>query len=451
MFVPARVARTAVRAVTAVVLGLLLSATAHAGGLDAGLCQSVSGRADIPANFGADACFDGSKLTLRNSITLVLNTSKTGDVGNPTRHESDYGLAADAERLKSSDPDVFLPGDELVYPVGSGAGTIGIRGSSDSGFYAIATTIADFFPGKPNAIVGAFTAFVSEIDDDFTQYHTCLARKNWIAQIGCRALLVRNITFATGRGVLSGGAKAALGTILSAATWSKWVRATTSDATASLHESGLIHIAPAATSAPKPARPELSAASSCADWNAASVAERDAYARTVSPGVQLNTPVPTGSTHAAFMYGFIAGGCDRARGRGVAPPDVPLNAVLAGDYLVSATVTTPTATTAAPTPAPSASQPRSQSLAVGASFDSECVVAWPTAPVRTSASIQMTMSCQGVPEDKFLFTQVLYGDPNLAITPNHDQAQVIGKIVNVATSGYGYSELVVEATSVRVK
>jgi hypothetical protein len=434
MLVPHRLARAAVAAVS-----LALSVTARAGGLDRGLCHPVSARADIPSNFGVDACFDGSKLTLRNSITLVLNASKTGDVGNPTRRESDYGLAADAERLKSSDPDIFLPGDELVYPVGAGAGTVGIRSSTDNGFYAIATTIADFFPGKPNAIVGAFTAFVSEIDDDFTQYHTCLVGKNWFAQLGCRALLVRNVTFAAGRGVVSGGAKAALATILSAATWSKWVSVNVADVAASLHESGLIRIAPAATPSPTPARPKLNSASSCADWEAASFAERNAYAATVSPGVQLDTPVPTGSTHAAFMYGFIGGGCDRAKSRGLAPADVPLSAVLAGNYLPASTAT------------PSPSTPHVQPLSIGASFDSECVVAWPTAPVTTSTSIQMTMSCNAVPENEYLFTQVDYGDPNLPITPDHDQARVIGKIVDVATSGYGYRELVVEATSVQVR
>ncbi len=445
MLVPRRLARTAVAAVA---LTLALSVAARAGGLDPGLCHSVSARADIPSNFGVDACFDGSKLTLRNSITLVLDASKTGDVGNPTRRESDYGLAADAERLKSSDPDVFLPGDELIYPVGAAAGTVGIRSSTDNGFYAIATTIADFFPGKPNAIVGAFTAFVSEIDDDFTQYHTCLVGKNWFAQLGCRALLVRNVTFAAGRGGVSVGAKAALGAILSTATWGKWFYATASDSLASLHEPGLIRIAPAATPSPTLARPKLSSGSSCADWEAASFAERNAYAATVSPGVQLTTPVPTGSTHAAFMYGFIGGGCDRAKSRGLAPADVPLDAVLAGDYLASTTTTTTTTPTAAtPTTTPSA---HPQSLAVGAPFNSECVVAWPTAPLKTSDSIQMTMSCKEVPEDKFLFTQVIYGDPNLPITPDHDQARVAGKIVDIATSGYGYRELVVEATSVQV-
>jgi hypothetical protein len=442
MLVPRRLARTAIAAVA---LTLVLSVTARAGGLDPGLCHPVSARADIPSNFGVDACFDGSKLTLRNSITLVLNASETGAVGNPTRRESDYGLAADAERLKSSDPDVFLPGDELIYPVGARAGTVGIRSSTDNGFYAIATTIADFFPGKPNAIVGAFTAFVSEIDDDFTRYHMCLVGKNWFAQLGCRALLVRNVTFAAGRGVVSGGAKDALATILSAATWSKWVSANVADLAASLHESGLIRIAPAATPSPTPARPKLSSGSSCADWEAASFAERNAYAATVSPGVQLDTPVPTGSTHAAFMYGFISGGCDRAKSRGLSPADVPLSAVLAGNYLPAST--TPTTTSTA-TPSPSTSHV--QSLSIGASFDSECVEAWPTAPVTTSDSIQMTMSCNQVPEDQFLFTQVIYGDPNLPITPDHDQAQVIGKVVDIATSGYGYRELVVEATSVEV-
>ncbi|MGO9955395.1 MAG: hypothetical protein ACLP50_05355, partial [Solirubrobacteraceae bacterium] len=326
----------------------------------------------------------------------------------------------------------------------SGAGTVGIRGSSDNGFYAIATTIADFFPGKPNAIVGAFTAFVSEINDDFTQYHTCLAGKNWFAQLGCRVLLVRDVTFAAGRGIVSGGAKAALGAILSGYTWSKWVSANVSDAAASFHETGLVRIA-AASAVSTSAGPSLSSSSSCADWFAASFSQRAAFAATVSPGVQLDTPVPSGSQHAPFMYGFIGGGCDRAKSRGLSFADVPLSAVLAGDYLAGSSTTPTTSTTA---PAPSTPQP--QSLAIGAAFDSECVVAWPTAPVRTSDSIQMTMSCSQVPEDKFLFTQVVYGDPNLAITPDHDRAHVVGKIVDIATSAYGYRELVVQASTAQV-
>jgi len=176
-------------------------------GLDPGLCHSTTARADIPSNFGVDACFDGTKLTLRNSTTLVLNASRTGDVGNPTRHEGDYGLAADAERRHASDPDVFLPGDELIFRVGSGAGTVSIRSSHDNGYYAIATTIADFFPLKSTAIVNAFSGLVAELNDDFAQYHSCMAKNDWLGQIGCHALLVRNVTFAAGRAAISGTAK----------------------------------------------------------------------------------------------------------------------------------------------------------------------------------------------------------------------------------------------------
>lgn len=78
-------------------------------------------------------------------------------------------------------------------------------------------------------------------------------------------------------------------------------------------------------------------------------------------------------------------------------------------------------------------------------------MAWPTAPVVTSDSIQMTMSCDAVPEDEYLFTEVVYGDPNLPITPDNSRAYVVGKIVDVATSAYGYKELIVQASSVKVQ
>jgi hypothetical protein len=122
-------------------------------------------------------------------------------------------------------------------------------------FYAIATTIANFFPGKPNAIVGAFTAFVAEVDANFAQYHSCLVGKNWLGQLGCAVLRDRNLAFAAGRGVISGGAKAALGAILSGYTWSNWLSASVSDSGASLHESGTIRIAAAALPSPPAPQP----------------------------------------------------------------------------------------------------------------------------------------------------------------------------------------------------
>jgi pimeloyl-ACP methyl ester carboxylesterase len=116
----------------------------------------------------------------------------------------------------------------------------------------------------------------------------------------------------------------------------------------------------------------------------------------------------------------------------------------------------PTTTqTASPAPQQSSSTPTTtkppsatQPLSVGSPFDDECVVVWPTAPVRTSHDIEMTMSCAHVPEGQFLFTQVVYGDPNLPITPSTGKVHVVGQVVDVATSSYGYRELVVQATTV---
>lgn len=113
---------------------------------------------------------------------------------------------------------------------------------------------------------------------------------------------------------------------------------------------------------------------------------------------------------------------------------------------------TTTTTMAAPSPPATSNMPTSTgALAIGSRFDSECVVAWPTAPVTTSTSIEMTMSCDAVPENQFLLTEVIYGDPSLPISPNHARAHVIGTVVDTATSAYGYKELVVQASSVQVQ
>ncbi len=343
----------------------LLAATANAGP-NAGLCHMVHGRADIPGNFGADACFDGSHLVLRNQLALVLSASKSGDVGNPKRQEGDLGLAADAERLHSHDPGILLPGDKLIYPVGSGAGTVKIRGSRDNGFYAIATTIADFFPGKPAGWVNAFTGLVAELNDDYAKYQKCIVGKNWLGQLGCDAIRTRDINFAVARAGATGFSRPLIQTILAPVAWGKWFDASVRDSKASLSQSGMIRIA-AAPDKKAPSRPAPAA-----------------------------KPKPK------------------------------------------------------PTPSPAAA-PSDDSLSIGSTFASWCVVAWPTAPVISKEGIQMTMSCDAVPENEYLFTVVLYGNPDLPISTEHSRAFVEGTISDVAESEYGYRELVVQATSVEVE
>jgi hypothetical protein len=121
----------------------------------------------------------------------------------------------------------------------------------------------------------------------------------------------------------------------------------------------------------------------------------------------------------------------------------------------SAVTTTQAPTTTAPvtppatTTAPSTGTP-AQGFAIGAPFDDDCVVAWPTAPTVTSQDIEMTMTCAHVPESDFLFTHVIYADPNLNVTPSTGQMHVTGKVVDIATSAYGYKELVVEASTIKL-
>jgi hypothetical protein len=108
------------------------------------------------------------------------------------------------------------------------------------------------------------------------------------------------------------------------------------------------------------------------------------------------------------------------------------------------TTTVPPATTEPPT----TTEPGASGLAIGAPFQSACVVAWPTAPTVTSTSIILTMTCEAVPESQYLFTQVTYDDPNLDVTPDTGTMEVTGQVEDVAKSDLGYSELIVKASHI---
>jgi hypothetical protein len=109
----------------------------------------------------------------------------------------------------------------------------------------------------------------------------------------------------------------------------------------------------------------------------------------------------------------------------------------------------PPHTTTTPALAPPPSRPRPSTTAstgfnVGDDFDTECQVAWPTAPTRTTREIDMTMQCLNIPSD-YLLVAVAYPDPNLPVTPSTGRMHVHGRIVDIAQSEYGYKELVVLA------
>jgi hypothetical protein len=140
--------------VLAAVLGLssllVLAASAWAGP-DPYLCNMTTARGAIPSSFATQACFNGRTLTISNNLSIPMSVQVRGDVGNPTRTETDYGIAAEATRAVSTEPRVLLPGDTLRFPTGLGAAELRLTAARYADFYVLATTIADFLPGGASA------------------------------------------------------------------------------------------------------------------------------------------------------------------------------------------------------------------------------------------------------------------------------------------------------------
>jgi hypothetical protein len=147
--------------------------------------------------------------------------------------------------------------------------------------------------------------------------------------------------------------------------------------------------------------------------------------------------LPRNSSVVNYIVKLVTGLVARQRPKPVTPPPPTTTTTQAPPPTTASTVTSTPTTTG--------------SLTSGSSFASTCVVAWPTAPTITSNSIQMTMSCNAVPESEYLFTVVTYDDPNLAICPASPDADVVGTISGTAQSEYGYKELLVQASSVKVQ
>ena len=129
--------------------------------------------------------------------------------------------------------------------------------------------------------------------------------------------------------------------------------------------------------------------------------------------------------------------------------------LLKEQFGTNAPTTTTTTTTAPPAPsspsvatAPPQTVPPSN-FTVGSRFSAWCVVAWPTAPQRSDSDIEMRMTCQGVPEDQYLFTDVAYPDPNLDVTPSTGQMFVKGKVIGTTRSDFGFTTLDVLASTIQ--
>lgn len=147
------------------------------------------------------------------------------------------------------------------------------------------------------------------------------------------------------------------------------------------------------------------------------------------------------STGHQVLAELVAGDLDARMTASLAPAAAP-----AAPKPSSATPAAP-ATPAATVPAPTRLSDGTSVYDIGEAFDHSCVVAWPTAPVTTKTTIQMTMSCQGLPA-RYPLVSVVYGDPQLPINPMTGNVRVQGHVVDVATSAMGFQMLVIQADSI---
>ncbi len=205
------------------VIGVPASSAGPTPGLDG--CNIDTSRGSISATFAVQACTDGTNMYLHNNLTVALSVKVKGNSGPARRTETDFGLAADATRLNSSDPWILLPGDTLRIPLGLGPAKFLLQPSQSAGFYALALTVQTFVPGGGPAVIGAFTTLISELNADFGQYQTCRVGKNRIGKFACFASLDANVGFAVARAAVTGIASGALAAILAGATFSRWAQA----------------------------------------------------------------------------------------------------------------------------------------------------------------------------------------------------------------------------------
>jgi hypothetical protein len=130
-------------------------------------------------------------------------------------------------------------------------------------------------------------------------------------------------------------------------------------------------------------------------------------------------------------------------------------AVVVGGVALSGCAPTPSpappptsSASASPTRAATSAPSASPGFADGSVFDQKCAIAWPTEPVVSASSIQLTLTCANVPSSMYVFVVAIYDDPELAITRATTTVRVSGRVSDTAVTSTGLSYLIVQATDI---
>jgi hypothetical protein len=232
------------RPIVALLLGFimslsLLSAPAYAGE-DKGLCDENHARGTIPGNFVLDACFDGQTLFLKNGTQFPVVLTLSGNtVGQPERYNRG-GATASSWLMNFVKPGDFgrnpainaadfregliPPGYYVKAPTGDGEVKVhlDLAKSDVQKTYAIVEVLYRYLPANAGVdAVKTLGELIRELRDVGDQHLACLNRNGTWGDIGCSALLGRNVAFAFGRAAvgLSGDAVNAVVSLFDAASW----------------------------------------------------------------------------------------------------------------------------------------------------------------------------------------------------------------------------------------
>lgn len=209
-------------------------------GEDRGLCNENHDRVSIPRSFPLDACFDGGALYIKNGTQFPLVLTFTGsDVGTPERYTKGAGGASrllvylqprqfgrtPVINAPDSRSGLIPPGYYVKAPIGNGEVKVQVNtaGADIQKRYVIAEAIWRFLPTEiATETMKAVAELIRELSDVGDQYVACRDRNNAWGDIGCSALLGRNVTFAFGRAAVNGlgsGVVKAIISLFDAASW----------------------------------------------------------------------------------------------------------------------------------------------------------------------------------------------------------------------------------------
>lgn len=185
-------------------------------GANNNLCHSDGARGSVPDKFPIDACIGGDTAYFVNTLDFPLIVSVTGDSVGDTQRVKQLGGAMPSaifSVLAPHDPRFVPPGYEIKVKVGKSGAHVSLSDTKDlTQGYAIVAALWKYAPGLEQAKTGA--DFITELVDVSRQARTCLDTNNNWGDIGCRALYLRNISFAIGRAGLTIAAGPVTGMLL---------------------------------------------------------------------------------------------------------------------------------------------------------------------------------------------------------------------------------------------